>query len=277
MSGMNKLKFLFLVAFLINLQGCAYAVERLSMTPNGAVIYGTRTYSGVSMSAYQKPYAMNFEIWKPQDLPAGWYATFDGYPVAQIAENRWVYGQIVLGGVIRPTNILVGSVIPDRVPELARIASGWSYGKYLNSSAFLKIRNYLCNRMGWLDLDKYNASTLIAWNTNRAGVWLWLGNRWRRFTPHGGEYTWQMLKRLTPYIAEELRKANFWYYGGEPLEVVDLTRQWGWIWGGRVVPERIKAREDIGGGDGNVTSLRDSDENSPEEENSRSSGQWDVD
>ena len=277
MNKLKKLKFLFFFAFLIN-SGGAFAVERLSMTPGGAVIYGTRVYSGVSISAYQQPYAMNFEIWKPQDLPSGWYATFDGFPVAQIAENRWVYGQIVLGGVIRPTNILVGSVIPDRVPELARIASGWSYGKYVNSPEFLKIRDYRCNRMGWLDLDKYNASTLIAWHTNKIGVWIWLGNRWKRLTPNSGEYTWQMIKRLIPYITDELKKANFWYYGGEPFEAADLTRQWGWIWGGRVVLESLNAYEDSGGNDG-VTSLNDSSNgDSPEEESSsRSSGQWDVD
>ena len=129
--------------------------------------------------------------------------------------------------------------------------------------------------MGWLDLDKYNASTLIAWHTNKIGVWLWLGNRWRRFTPHSGEYTWQMIKRLIPYIAGELRKANFWYYGGEPLEAADLTRQWGWIWGGKVVLKSLNAYEDSGGSD-NVTSMHDSSE-STTEESSRSSGQWDVD
>ena len=32
------------------------------------------------MAAYQKPYALNFEVWRPQGMPAGWYATFDGYP-----------------------------------------------------------------------------------------------------------------------------------------------------------------------------------------------------
>ena len=264
----NKFKFL-LFLFIIIFHGNAFA-----MTP-------ARTYSVGVMAAYQQAYAMNFEIWKPQDLPAGWYATFDGFPVAQIAENRWVYGQIGLEGVIRPTNILVGSVVPDKIPGLVRVAAMWNYGRYLENEEFLKIHDYRCNRMGWLDLDKYQASTLIAWNTRRIGVWLWLGNRWKRFTPYSGEYTWQMIKRLAPYIAEELRKANFWYQSGEPLEVADLTRQWGWIWGGKVILESLKAYQDSGGSDGNVTSMHDSSSSggggSSPQENNNSRGQWDVD
>ena len=45
------------------------------------------------MAAYQRPYALNFEVWRPQGMPAGWYATFDGFAVAQVAPNRWVYGR----------------------------------------------------------------------------------------------------------------------------------------------------------------------------------------
>ena len=266
-----------------NLIHSAGATERITITPgNGASLQGTRTYSGVVMAAYQKVYAMNFEIWKPGDLPAGWYATFDGFPVAQIAENRWVYGQIGLEGVIRPTNVLVGSVVPDKVPGLVRVAAMWNYAKYIDNPEFLKVQNYNCNRMGWLDLDKYNASTLIAWNTRQIGVWLWLGNRWRRFFPNSGEYTWQMIKRIAPYISKELRKADAWYLNGEPEEVANLARQWGWIWGGKVVLESLKAYRDSGGNEGNVTSMSSSSSSSSgggsnSGNNNNSSGQWDVD
>ena len=260
----------------------AEAVERLTITPGtGARLEGVRTYSGVVMGAYQKAYAMNFEIWKPTDLPAGWYATFDGFPVAQIAENRWVYGQLDIDGTIRPTNVLVGSVVPSSVPGLARIAAVWSYGRSANSPEFQKIREYMCNRMGWLN-DGY-INTIIAWNTRKPGVWIWLGDRWKKLVPRSGEYTWQMLKRLSPYIADELRKNHAWYQGGEPMEVADLARQWGFIWSGKVVLESLKAYKDSSGGGGNVTSLRDSPSSGgggespapPEQEST--SPQWDVD
>ncbi len=286
---MSPFKFrplIMLPALLLSLAppGVSYAVERLSVQPGGVILHGSRSYTGAVMSAYQKAYAMNFEIWKPYDLPAGWYATFDGFPVAQIAENRWVYGQLGTEGVIRPTNILVGSVVPGNVPGLARIAAVWTWGKYINSPEFLKIQRYRCNRMGWLNNGVLN--TIIAWNTNRIGIWVWLGNRWKRFEPNSGEYTWQMLKRLSPWIADELRKNNAWYMGGgEPAEVADLARQWGMIWGGRVILESLRARGYDGGGDGNsgsTTSLRDNSGSSgsntaPQENNTNTRGQWDVD
>ncbi len=268
-----------LAALSVSLTGESRAVERLSIVPGGgASLQGTRTYSGVVMSAYQKVYAMNFEIWKPSDLPAGWYATFDGFPVAQIAENRWVYGQIALDGAIVPTNVLVGSVVPSSVPGLARIAAVWSYGKAMNSPEFQRIRKTFCNRMGWFN-DGY-VNTIIAWQTSQPGVWIWLGNRWRKFEPRTGEYTWQMLKRLRPYIASELGKHNAWYQGGEPMEVADLARQWGYIWGGRVILETLKTYHDSGGGDSTVTSMREapsSSGGSTPSEPQNSGPQWDVD
>ncbi len=283
----SKLKFILklFIAFLIFITPTkifASTPQRLTVNSGGAILYGSKTYSGAVMSAYQKVYAMNFEIWKPYDLPAGWYATFDGFPVAQIAENRWVYGQLNIDGTIRPTNILVGSVIPSNVPGIVRIATVWSYGKYIDSPEFLKIQNYRCTHMGWLNDNMLN--TLISWNSKKAGVWVWLGNRWKRFEPNSGEYTWQMLKRFTPYINDELRKNNVYFYESEPVEAADLARQWGMIWGGRVILTSLKNfSKDSGGSGESVTSMKDSsssssgDNSAPKENNKDSTPKWDVD
>ena len=258
--------------------------ERLSVQPGGVVLQGARSYRGAVMSAYQRAYAMNFEIWKPSDLPAGWYATFDGFPVAQVAENRWVYGVMNTAGTIQPTEILVGSVIPSNVPGLARIAALWSWGKDLNSPEFLSIREKRVNRMGWLVTEYLN--TIIAWHNNKPGVYIWIGSKWRYFEPRPGEYTWQMIKRLTPYISDELRKNGAYFYGGEPLEVADLSRQWGFIWGGRVILESLRNYTHDGGGSESSTTTSLSDKsssssggNTPSEPQGQSGneGQWDVD
>ena len=275
-----KTKALLLSALCLAAVQPAEALEHINLTPgSGASLQGTRTYSGVVMAAYQKVYAMNFEIWKPSDLPAGWYATFDGFPVAQIAENRWVYGQLDIDGTIRPTNVLVGSVVPSNVPGLARVAAVWSYGRSVNSPEFQKIRKMRCNRMGWLN-DGY-VNTIIAWNTRKPDVYIWLGDRWKKLTPRTGEYTWQMLKRLSPWIADELRKNHAWYQGGEPMEIADLARQWGYIWGGRVILESLKAYRDSNGSGGHVTSFRGtssgSSGSSAPAQHESPGAQWDVD
>ena len=272
------------VAVMLSLSQPSYGAERLSVRPGGVILEGVRSYRGAVMAAYQKAYAMNFEIWRPLDLPAGWYATFDGFPVAQIAENRWVYGQLGLEGTITPTNILVGSVIPSRVPGLARIAAVWNWGKNLDSPEFLSIRDKRINRMGWLNTDYVN--TIIAWHTQNPGVYIWLGHKWKKFEPHAGEYTYQMIKRVSPYVAECLRKNNAYYYGGEPLEVADLARQWGYIWGGRVILESLKTYGHDGGSSSGVStttsfgggSSTSEPESSPgPQEPTRNEGQWDVD
>ncbi len=228
---------------------------------------------------YQKSYAMNFEIWKPMGLPAGWYATFDGFPVAQIAENRWVYGQIGSDGAIVPTDVLVGSVIPSEVPGLLRVAFVWGNERFFNDREFLKIREYMCNRMGWL-YDS-NISTIIAWHVYQPYVWIWLGNRWRKFTPYNGEYAWQMLKRLSPYIIEELRKSGNFYLPGEPYEIADIARQWGYIWLGKVSFSELQNHRDSNSSESSY-SLRSSSSsssgggNSPSEPSGGGS-QWDID
>ena len=284
LSGIKTLNKVLLLAVLsanlITYSAESQAVESITITPGaGASLQGARTYSGVVMAAYQKVYAMNFEIWKPSDLPSGWYATFDGFPVAQIAENRWVYGQLDIDGTIRPTNVLVGSVVPSSVPGLARIAAVWSYGRSVNSPEFQRIRKAMCNRMGWLN-DGY-VNTIIAWNTSKPGVWVWLGDRWKKLTPRTGEYTYQMLKRLSPYIADELRKNHAWYQGGEPMEVADLARQWGYIWSGKVILESLRNYTDSGESSSKVTSFHETSSSNTKETpaptKQNSTPQWDVD
>ena len=253
------------------------AMTPVTSRPDGMTLYSPTVFRGTVMSAYQQAYAMNFEIWKPNDLPPGWYATFDGYPVAQIAKNRWVYGQLGYDGAIRPTNILVGSVIPSNVPGLLRIANVGSYTRFVHNEAFMKIRGYRINNMGWLNDGSLN--TIVAWHTSTPGVIIWLGNRWKRLIPNPGEYTWQMLKRLKPWILEELRKNNIFYPSGEPLEVADLSRQWGIHWSGRVILDTLRAFHD-GGGEGQATSFRESSGNDSGNTggNTPDTGpQWDVD
>ena len=56
------------------------------------------------IAAYQEVYKMNFEVCHIEGLPPGWHATFDGYPVAQVTPNHWVYGVLRQGSVILETS-----------------------------------------------------------------------------------------------------------------------------------------------------------------------------
>ena len=199
-----------------------------------------------SMGAYQQAYAMNFDVYQPAGLPAGWYATFDGFPVTQVSPNKWVYGQVGYDGAIIPTDILVGSVIPQNVPGLARAAFTGNYGAQVNSEAFRKILNYDVNRMGVLNDNALR--TIIAWNTQRPSVYLWLGDRWKRFSPGAGEYAWQVLKNNQAWINEELRRNGVIAYG-DTFDFANAARQWGVLWIGDVDLMQLNYIRHSNGGD----------------------------
>ncbi|MCR5347651.1 MAG: hypothetical protein K6E38_07730 [Fretibacterium sp.] len=268
LAGKHLLFFLFLAS------GCAGAAQLEILRPGYDLMYDVPI-----MAAYQRPYAMNFEIWKPEGLPAGWYATFDGFPVAQVRENCWVYGQMGTDGALVPTDVLVGSVVPSDVPGLVRVAASWGGRRVFDSPEFRKIMDYRCDRMALLS-DPF-IRTAIAWNTLKPDVWLWLGNRWKRITPNPGEYTWQALNRHRSWIIDELRKNNVWWFGGEADDLADLARQWGLLWGGSLQLNRLSAYRAESGGDGpgteRTTTASSSSPSTPSPDDSNNNrGDWDV-
>lgn len=68
---------------------------------------------------------MNFYVYKPANLPSGFYTTFDGYIVYRGAHGVWYYASAEKSGIAK-TDYVVGSVIPDVVrlkPYNAKISS----------------------------------------------------------------------------------------------------------------------------------------------------------
>ena len=246
----------------------------------------TNASESATINAYQDAYAMNFEIWKPSGLPAGWYATFDGFPVAQISENRWVYGKYNNFGVIAPTDILVGSVVPERVPGLVRIASTWINLTGFNEKEFIKIQKYNCNRIGWYDDGRI--STPIAWNVYSRGVYLWNGKKWQYFSQMGGEYASEMLNRVSPRVSKSLIKNGVNYNSAEPVELAEYAREWGILWLGRIVPARDitgvygadgdskSINNETSGSSSSGTTVENENSNSKGNNDNSTEGQWDY-
>ncbi|GHV46378.1 hypothetical protein FACS1894204_07860 [Synergistales bacterium] len=184
---------------------------------------------------------MNFEIYRPEEAswPLGWYATFDGYTVAQVEANHWVYGRVGLGGAIVMTEIPVGSVVPQAVPELARMAvSHWRGGAY-ETKAFRKIALAGYDNMGVLD-DPI-VYTPVVWKTGQSGLRVWVGDRWVRVE---GD-----LSKERDYLARLIREKNIPWTLSDTEELVYLAREWGYIWRGVVPFNRFPSRPS-GGGDG---------------------------
>lgn len=66
----------------------------------------------------QPAYAgMSFYVYRPYNMPAGWFVTFDGYPVMKARDGKWIYGFYDGQGIV-PSGYVVGSVVPGAVQLL---------------------------------------------------------------------------------------------------------------------------------------------------------------
>jgi hypothetical protein len=223
---------------------------------------------------------MNFEIYRPEGLPPGWFATFDGYPVAQVAPNHWVYGRVERPGNIVPTDVAVGAVVPADVPEFARIAvSLWREGAY-ETKAFQSILFSGLDNMGVLD-DPL-AYTPIAWKSGSPGLRVWLGDRWYRVAPRGGQTTAQALAAQHAFIARILREKhekNRTWTRSDTRELADLAREWGYLWRGAVSFSTLYRYRDgfrDDGGNGSEFSASAGGFGGGPGETGETGGQWDT-
>ena len=206
------------------------------------------------IAAYQKIYHMNFEVLSHAGLPAGWFVTSDGYVVAQIRPNHWVYGRSTHPGVFIPTEVAVGSVVPMDVPHLARVAlPSWRSGAY-NTRRFRSItaRSWFDN-MGVLD-DPF-AYTPVAWRSGEPELRIWLGDRWHSIVPSAGQSTTQALIRQHPFIIRTLERRNASWTVCDTVELADLAREWGFLWHGHIPFASLRGHR--GGGARNVIIGRD--------------------
>lgn len=76
----------------------------------------------VNQPAYN---SMSFYVFKPTNVPADFYVTYDGYLVYRGSNSVWFYGSYENGTIIR-TGFIVGSVIPSVVglrPYSTRMSS----------------------------------------------------------------------------------------------------------------------------------------------------------
>ncbi|MDR1874996.1 MAG: hypothetical protein LBQ90_08315 [Synergistaceae bacterium] len=204
------------------------------------------------IAAYQKIYAMNFEVWRPEGLPPGWHVTFDGYPVAQVSANHWVYGRPEREGVIVPTAVAVGSVVPMDVPELARVTVSRWRGGVGDTREFRSIARMDFDNMGVLG-DPL-AYTPVAWKTGRAKLLLWLGDRWYSVIPNAGQSASDALMARHSFIVRTLAKKNAVWTRSDTAELADLSREWGYIWRGTLPFASFAVyRQGGGNGDGSLT------------------------
>ncbi|MBP9027875.1 MAG: hypothetical protein KBF46_01330 [Aminivibrio sp.] len=225
----------------------------------------------------QPAYAgMNFYVYRPYNLPEGWYLTFDGYPVARTSSGVWVYGAMSGNGLVQ-TAFIVGSVNPATLPLAqypvpAAVASvsqvqvlplagtpnqvrpqqpiapslsssgGMLLPMYIPSwstnSSFNAVGswNRLVDRMGILDTPRVP----IAWKGDRPkAIYAWTGRSWYQMVSSSTdipEKASEILKGHLYSLTRMVHGNNMRWLDSDTPLLAHQAAVWGYLWMGRISP-----------------------------------------
>jgi hypothetical protein len=220
----------------------------------------------------QPAYAgMRFYVYKPYNLPKGWYATFDGYPVTKNRDGVWVYGTYH-GPNLTPTHYIVGSVVPSMaglspyvgsvqissvtsLPESARaqpqavrqpsgITGAVSFippGRsptympdWLFNDRFLVLGRWKesVDRIGILT----KPAIPVAWKGHSPKViYAWTGREWYQITAREGERPAGALKNQLYTLTRLAQRGGLTWYDADIPLFSQQAAVWGYYWMGEIL------------------------------------------
>ncbi|MBQ3654247.1 MAG: hypothetical protein II954_07505 [Synergistaceae bacterium] len=214
----------------------------------------------------QSPYAgMTFYVYKPYNMPEGWYVTLDGYAVHKNSDGTWVYGTSE-GPNLVATNYVVGSVVPSmagitkwisdvQISELRKLptaetlivrqkgytrsqmAGGKTYSTYIPdwtfSPTFMAIGNWKAtvDRIGVLS----NPTLPVAWSGKHPKViYAWTGRGWHQINVKASQTPASALRGEYTRLRRFLRDSGFkWYEQDMPI-LAQQAKAWGYYWLGEI-------------------------------------------
>ena len=210
----------------------------------------------------QPSYAdMRFYVYKPYDMPKGWYITFDGYPVIRNKDGVWVYG-ISAGPNLIPTHYVVGSVIPSMAglspyaspvqississlsqlvaqPQSLATGSPPSQSSYmpdwLFNVRFMALGEWKesVDRVGVL----HRINVPVAWRGNWPRViYAWNGHSWHQMLARERERPASVLKKNLYALTKQVKRHGFIWYEADMPVLSQHTDQWGYYWMGEIIP-----------------------------------------
>lgn len=212
----------------------------------------------VTQPAYN---GMSFYVYRPPQLPAGWFVTFDGYPVLRASTGVWVYGRPD-GQAIMPTGYVVGSVVPTEVhlvplqqtvpPQGGTVysvpAPQWGvaptlqvpqashFAQLVQNPNFRVVTNWtkLVDRMGVLDKPRVP----IAWKGDRPKVvFAWTGRSWYEMkAPEGGLSPARVIKRRIYSLTRMVNENGFHWNDSDTAALANQATIWGFLWMGHLAP-----------------------------------------
>ena len=184
------------------------------------------------ISAYQSKYDMSFFVWKPIGLHSKWYATYDGYPVTEIANNLWVYGVFGNAGQMYESQTAVGSVDPNTVHILTPLPL------FLNDKS-LDERNKFHKSLVHIfetKCDNFSiahtkvSQTPIAWESRTSRVFIWGGERWVQIFNSAGEKLSDAIKRNSHTVANMFKTCKITWTQFDTFEFANYVKNAGLNW-----------------------------------------------
>jgi hypothetical protein len=215
----------------------------------------------------QPSYAgMRFYVYKPYNMPKGWYATFDGYPVTQNKDGVWVYGTYS-GPNLTPTHYIVGSVVPSMAglspyidpvqissattlvppppipvgqPSVMRVPLEGAYSTYmpdwLFDDHFMALGRWKSSvdRIGIL----HRPGVPVAWSGDAPKViYAWNGHGWHQITARKGQRPVDALKENIYVLTRMVNHNGFVWYEADVPALSQQAATWGYYWMGEIMPQ----------------------------------------
>ena len=240
-----------------------YVIPALLLLCSGsdAKVYVTEPLL-VPNSAYA---GMTFYVYKPYNMPKGWYVTLDGYPVKKNPDGMWVYGNAE-GPNLVATNYVVGSVVPSmagitkwisdvQVSELRKLpteeifavrqsgfsrsemAQGKKYSTYIPAwtynPAFMAVGNWKpsVDRLAVLG----DLGVPAAWKgTNPKLIYIWTGSLWYQLDTGDFRSPKKAVARNYTTLRQLIRGSGFKWYAQDTPVLAQQSRAWGYYWLGEI-------------------------------------------
>jgi hypothetical protein len=204
---------------------------------------------------------MCFYVYKPYNMPKGWYATFDGYLVTQNKDGVWVYGTY-FGPNLTPTHYIVGSIAPSAaglspyinplqissattlappipVGQPSFMRAGEAYSTYmpdwLFDGRFMALGKWKdsVDRVGIL----HKPGVPVAWRGNSPKViYAWDGYSWYQMMAQAGQRPVDVLKRNIYALTRRVNHSGFVWYEADMPVLSQQAAAWGYYWMGEIVP-----------------------------------------
>ena len=213
-------------------------------------IAGAETPLLVSQPFYD---GMQFYVYQPSGVPAGWYATYDGYLVYKDGGGVWRYGS-KNGADCVATDYIVGAVVPSLLglTPVAKNSAGvlpsspavdismpgrafWPEApSWTRDPAFLAVGKWekSVDRIGVLS----KPAAPVAWSGDHPKVlYVWTGRRWHQITlKEDWPNPFSALKSQLYNLTVQVNKSGTAWRGEDTAALISYAAKWGYGWMGQI-------------------------------------------